>query len=213
MTSASASLPSLLRAAFVSLCLLRGCWKVRIGIIALACAFGVFCVALGANAGSSQGRCCAELVCCILCVYWNNVPRACSALSDFLDADIPGMSINPERSETRSVDLSVSPQTKAEPVVGFANGRKKWGFSVAFQEETQYLIAPSYAEHLVFTGLGEIKQPCTRPLSEQDLVREFFGFCIFAREDARSTHRRNYAPRFLHGENKVATHTVIPLPP
>jgi len=55
------------------------------------------------------------------------------------------------------VDLSVSPQTKVEPVVGFADGRQKWGFSAAFQEETLYRVAPSYAEHSVFTSLGEIK--------------------------------------------------------
>jgi len=42
MASASASLPSLQLVTFVSLCLLRGCLKVGIGLIALACAFGVF---------------------------------------------------------------------------------------------------------------------------------------------------------------------------
>jgi len=36
MTSASVSLLSLRLAAFVSLCLLRGCWKVGIGITVLA---------------------------------------------------------------------------------------------------------------------------------------------------------------------------------
>ena len=60
-----------------------------------------------------------------------------------------------------SVDLSVSPQTEAEPMVGFADGRKKWGFSAAFQEETLYRVAPSYAEHLVFTSLGEIRLTTT----------------------------------------------------
>jgi len=72
------------------LCLLRGCLKVGIGIIALACAFGVFCVALGADAGFSPGRCCAALVCCILCVYWDSTPRACYVLycgSFFFSAD------------------------------------------------------------------------------------------------------------------------------
>jgi len=56
MASASASLPSLQLAAFVSLCRLRGCLKVWIGINALAGSFGVFCVALGADAGFSLGR-------------------------------------------------------------------------------------------------------------------------------------------------------------
>ena len=42
MASASASLPSLQLVTFVSLCLLRGCLKVGIGLIVLACAFGVF---------------------------------------------------------------------------------------------------------------------------------------------------------------------------
>jgi len=68
MASASASLLSLHLAAFVSLCRLRGCLKVWIGLIALAGAFGVFWVALCANAGFLLGRCCAALVCC---------PRAC----------------------------------------------------------------------------------------------------------------------------------------
>jgi len=77
MASASASLPSLQLAAYVYLCQLRGCLKVWIGIIALDGAFGVFCVALGTNAGFSVGCCCAALVCCILCVYWDSIPRAC----------------------------------------------------------------------------------------------------------------------------------------
>ena len=46
---------------------------------------------------------------------------------------------------------------KPHHVVGFANGRKKkWGFRAAFQEETLHRVAPSYAEHSVFTGLGEL---------------------------------------------------------
>jgi len=55
------------------------------------------------------------------------------------------------------------------------------GFSAASQQETLYLVAPSYAEHSVFTSLGEIKQPCTRPLSERDLVREFLMDSAFLR--------------------------------
>jgi len=73
-----------------------------------------------------------------------------------------------------SVDLSVSPQTEAEPVVGFANGRQKWGLPAAFREETQYRVAPSYAKHSVSTGMGKIKQPCFRSLSDWILVRTFF---------------------------------------
>ena len=49
-----------------------------------------------------------------------------------------------------SIDLSVSPQTKAEPVVG----RKNLVFRAAFRKKAQYRDAPSYAEHPVFTGLG-----------------------------------------------------------
>ena len=73
-----------------------------------------------------------------------------------------------------SSDLSVFPQTEAEPVVGFADGRKKWGFLAAFREETLYRVAPSYAEHSVFTVLGEIKQPCPRSLRVRGFVRRFF---------------------------------------
>jgi len=56
-----------------------------------------------------------------------------------------------------SSDLSVSPQTEAEPVVWFADGRQKWGFSATLGEETLYRVAPSCDEHLLFTSLGEIK--------------------------------------------------------
>jgi len=70
MTSASASLQSLRRVAFVSLCRLCGCLNFGISIFILVCAFGMFCVALGADAGFSLGHCCAALVCCILCVDW-----------------------------------------------------------------------------------------------------------------------------------------------
>jgi len=63
-----------------------------------------------------------------------------------------------------SSNLSVFPQTKAEPVVGFVDTRKQWGFPAAFREETLYRVAPSDAEHSVFTGLGEIKQLCPRSL-------------------------------------------------
>jgi len=123
MASASASLPSLQLAAFVSLCQLRGCLKVGNGIIALAGAFRIV----------SQG-----------------IAKACGS------------------------DLSVFPQTEAEPVVGFADGRKKWGFPAAFREETLYRVGPSYAEHSVFTSLGEIKQPCPRSLRVRGFVLRFF---------------------------------------
>ena len=74
-----------------------------------------------------------------------------------------------------SSDLSVSPQTETEPVVGFADGRKKiWGFPAAFREEMLYRVAPSNAEHSVFTCLGEIKQPCPRSLRVRGFVRRFF---------------------------------------
>jgi len=43
---------------------------------------------------------------------------------------------------------------------------QKWVFLTAFREKTHYRDAPSYAKHPVFTCLGEIKQPYTRPLSD-----------------------------------------------
>ena len=56
-----------------------------------------------------------------------------------------------------SMNLSVSPQTKAKPWWGLQMDAKKWGVPAAFRGKTQYKVAPSYAEHWVFTGLGEIK--------------------------------------------------------
>jgi len=128
--------------------------KVRLGIIALAGAFGVFCIALGNEAGFLQGRYCAGWYvasCAFIGIVSQGLAKPCSS------------------------NLSVFPQTEAEPVVGFADGRRKWGFSAAFREETLYLVAPSYAEHSVFTGLGEIKQPCFRSLSDWILARTVFN--------------------------------------
>jgi len=69
--------PLLLRLAFiVSLGWLGGCLSFRIGIWSVS-AFGLFCVAPVVIAGFSPGRCCAALVCCILCVCWDRIPRAC----------------------------------------------------------------------------------------------------------------------------------------
>ena len=65
--------------------------------------------------------------------------------------------------------------------MGFADGCQKWVFLAAFREETQCWVAFFKAEHSVSTCLGEIKQPCTRPLSGRDLVRTFFPsspFCV-----------------------------------
>jgi len=72
-------------------------------------------------------------------------------------------------------DLSVSPRTKAELVVGFADGRKnKWSLPAAFREETLYRVAPSYAEHLVFTGLGEISSRVLVRSASEVLCEDFF---------------------------------------
>jgi len=71
--------PSVRLAACVSSCQLR-CLRVEIGIYARPCARGIICNAFGAEAGFSPGRCCAALLCSILCWYWDSIPRACQAL-------------------------------------------------------------------------------------------------------------------------------------
>ena len=63
--------------------------------------------------------------------------------------------------------------------MGFADRHRKLGFPAAFREKTQYRVAPFYDEHSVFTGLGEIKKPCSRPLSGRGLVRTFFSSSAF----------------------------------
>jgi len=91
MMSASASLQYLWRAAFVSLCRLRGCLKVGIGIIVLACAFGVFCDVLVPRLASRQvvaAPCCYVASCAFIGIVSKGLARPCS------------------------VDLSVSPQKK-----------------------------------------------------------------------------------------------------
>ena len=62
-------------AACVSLCWLR-CLRVQ----ARPCARGMVCDAFGAEAGFSPCRCCAALLCRILCWYWDSIPRASQAL-------------------------------------------------------------------------------------------------------------------------------------
>jgi len=61
------------------------------------------------------------------------------------------------------------------PWWGRTDGRKKWVFPVAFVRKSQYRIALSCAEKSVPTGLGEIKQPCPRPLSGRGVVPNFFS--------------------------------------
>jgi len=153
MTSASASLLSLWQAAFVSLCRLRGCLNLGISIIALICVFGLSCVVMAPMLAS----------CRVLAA-----PRWYVASCAFIGIVSQGLA------RPCSVDLSVSPQTEAEPVVGLPMDAQKWVFPAAFREETQYLVTPSYAEHLVFTGLDEIKQLYFRSLSDWILVRTFF---------------------------------------
>ena len=99
MASASASLLFLQLAAFVSLCQLRGCLKVRIGIIALAGAFGVSPM---------------------LASRWViPAPRWYVASCAFIGIVSQGLA------QPCSSYLSVFPQTEAEPVVEFADGRQK----------------------------------------------------------------------------------------
>ena len=49
-------------------------------MFARPCARGMVCDAFGAEAGFSPCRCCAALLCSILCLYWDSIPRACQAL-------------------------------------------------------------------------------------------------------------------------------------
>jgi len=71
--------PSVRLAACVSSCQLR-CLRVGIGMYAHPCARGIICDAFGAEASFSLCRCCAVLLCSILCLYWDSIPRACQAL-------------------------------------------------------------------------------------------------------------------------------------
>ena len=80
MTNVSASFQSLWCAAFVPLWRLRVCLRVGIWIFSLACGIVVFSDAFDAEAGFSQGPFSTALFCCILCVYWDIIPRACWAL-------------------------------------------------------------------------------------------------------------------------------------
>jgi len=68
--------PSVRLATCVSSCWLR---YLRVGIskFACPCPCGMVCDAL---AGFSICRCCAVLLCSILCLYWDSIPRACQAL-------------------------------------------------------------------------------------------------------------------------------------
>jgi len=72
--------PSVRLAVFVSPGQLRG--RLRVGLLMFArpCARGLICSAFGAEAGFSPGRCCAALLCSVLCWYWDGIPRACQAL-------------------------------------------------------------------------------------------------------------------------------------
>ena len=69
--------PSVRLAVLVFPCRLRWCLRVGIRMFARPCVRGVICDAFGAEAGFSPGRCCAALLCGILCLYWDSIPRAC----------------------------------------------------------------------------------------------------------------------------------------
>ena len=53
-------------------------WVLSFGISILSVSvFGLFCDAPAVIATFLPGRCCAALVCCILCVCWDRISRAC----------------------------------------------------------------------------------------------------------------------------------------
>jgi len=128
--------PSVRLAALVFSCRLR-CLRVGIGMYARPCARGVICDAFGAKAGFSPVRCCAALLYCILCLYWDSIPRACQAL--YFRVICP------------------------TAVRGYAlwGGRRtqKMGFPAVIHEELQRWVDLSYDAHLVSAGLGRIRQP------------------------------------------------------
>ena len=72
-----------------------------------------------------------------------------------------------------STDLFVPLRPRRSPWC-ISRWTQKWVLLVAFREEMRYQVVSSYAEHPVFTSLGGIKQPCTRLVSDRDLVRRFF---------------------------------------
>ena len=55
------------------------CLRVEIRMFAGPCARGMVCDAFGTEAGFSPFRCCAVLLCSILCWHWDSIPRACQA--------------------------------------------------------------------------------------------------------------------------------------
>ena len=73
-----------------------------------------------------------------------------------------------------SVDLSVFPQTKAKRVVGLHMDAKNGFFRPRFVRERSIRLPLLLLNRdLVFTSLGETKQPCFRLLSDWILVRFF----------------------------------------
>jgi len=77
MMTVPSSLPVLSCVDVVSLCQLRVCLRVGIGIFPRAFAIVVFSDAFDAKAGFSLGCLSDVLFSCILCVCWDSIPRAC----------------------------------------------------------------------------------------------------------------------------------------
>ena len=143
--------PSVRLAACVSSCWLR-CLRVEIRMFARPCARGMVCDAFGAEAGFSQCRCCAALLCSIVCWYWDSIRRACQACIS---------------------ELSVLPQSEAS-LGGETERCKKIVFPAAIGEKSRCWVALSYDAHSVSAGLVRIRQPCVWSSSESNLVRTSF---------------------------------------
>ena len=127
---------------------LCGRLKVGIGMFARPCARGVVCDTFGAK---------AALLCSILCLYWDSIPRACQAL--YFRVICPTA-------------------VRGEPQCG-ARRCKKMVLPAAICEKLQCWVALSCDAHLVPACLGRIRQPCFRSLSEWNLVRTFFEHSPF----------------------------------
>jgi len=112
--------------------------RVEIRMFVRPCARGMVCDAFGAEAGFSPCRCCAALLCSILCWYWNSISRARQACIS---------------------ELSVLLQSEAS-LSGEAERCKKMVFPAANREKSRCWVALSYDAHSVSAGLGRIRKPC-----------------------------------------------------
>jgi len=75
-------------------------------------------------------------------------------------------------------ELSVQPQSEAS-LSGEAERCKKMIFQAAIREKSRCWVVLSYDTHLVSAGLGRLRQPCFRSLSDWILVRTFFKHLPF----------------------------------